>query len=138
MIQESTEDRRRTLHLVGLFAALALGFSCLGLFGVQSQSVTLRGREIGVRIAVGARPNEIRDMVVREGLTLVVAGGVVGIVGAIAVGRWIESLLFQASASDLQVLLGTLALLALATLIAILPPALKASRTDPIRALRLH
>ena len=118
------------------FGALALVLAAIGLYGVVSHSVTQRRREIGVRLALGARPPQVIALVLRGGLQLVVVGVVLG--GAIAAwaGRWIGNLLFNESATDPVVYVGVAAILVLVATMASLVPALAASRVDPAVTLR--
>jgi ABC-type antimicrobial peptide transport system permease subunit len=118
------------------FGVLALVLAAIGLYGVVSHSVTQRRREIGVRLALGARPPQVITLVLRGGVQLVLVGVVLG--GAIVAGaaRWIANLLFNESATDPVVYVGVAAILVLVATVASLVPALAASRVDPAVTLR--
>ena len=121
--------------LLAVFGFLALALACIGLYGVMAYSVGQRTQEIGLRMALGAEPNRVLGLVMRQGLTLVGAGVVVGIAGAYGISRLISSLLFG-SASDPIAFIGAAATLILVASIASALPARRASRVDPLKALR--
>ena len=121
--------------LLGVFGVLALVLACVGLYGVMSYSVGQRTREIGLRMALGAGRQAVLALVLRQGLTLVGAGVVVGVAGALAASRLVGTLLF-ASPSDPVSFVGASAALVAVALVASLVPARRASRVDPIIALR--
>ena len=136
MVDRALSPRRFILFLIGAFALAALLLASLGIYGVVSYSVSQRSQEIGIRMALGASPAGVRARVV--GTTLALAGGgiAVGIAGALAVSRLLTSLLYGVSPFDPLTFAGTtLVLLALAVLASYLP-ARRASRVDPVRALR--
>jgi ABC-type antimicrobial peptide transport system permease subunit len=121
----------------GSFALLALALATVGLYGLVSYSVSHRTREIGIRIAVGATMRDVVGLVVRQGLTLVLAGVALGVVAALAVTRLMSSLLYAVDSRDpLTFVLGPL-VLTIVSVVASLLPAWKAAGTDPVRALRL-
>lgn len=136
IIAEATDRPRALMLLMGIFAALALGLSALGIYSVMSYSVNQRRQEIGVRMALGAQRSDVLWLVVRHGLWLALIGGVAGAAGALAVGRAMSSLLYGVSSGDLTAF--TLAVvLALATaLAACLLPARRAAALDPLAGLR--
>jgi len=119
-----------------IFAAIALFLAALGLFGVISYSVAQRTREIGVRMALGARPAGIYGMILRNGLRLILAGLAIGLVAGFGLARMIESQLFQVRAFDPITVVATVLTLVAVTLAASLYPAMRAARVDPISALR--
>ena len=121
--------------LLGLFGVLALVLACIGLYGVMAYSVGQRTQEIGLRMALGAGPSGVLRLVLRQGLTLVGIGVVIGLAGAFGLSRFLQSLLFG-SASDPLAFVGAAAALLLVATIASLLPALRASRIDPLIALR--
>lgn len=122
--------------ILGAFGALALLLAAVGLYGVISYNVTRRTREVGVRMAIGARPADILRLVLREGLKLALFGIAVGAAVSAVVARVLESMLYGVSAVDpVAYLAAGLVLLAVAAL-ANLAPALRASRIHPMRALR--
>jgi putative ABC transport system permease protein len=127
---------RLNLYLLGGFAAMALLLAALGLYGVVSYSVTQRSQEIGVRIALGARPGHVLRLVVREGMRLTVLGLLIGLGAALAATHVMESLLFGVSATDPLTLAGVSAFVAAVALLASYLPAFRATRLDPMAALR--
>jgi predicted permease len=124
------------LQLAAAFAFLATALAMLGLYGVMANSVTRRTREIGIRIALGAKPQSIRGMVLREMLWILGIGLAVGIPAALAVSKFTESQLYGVKAFDALVLAGAAAALAITAAMAAYIPARRASRIDPLYALR--
>ncbi|MGE5835807.1 MAG: FtsX-like permease family protein, partial [Acidobacteriota bacterium] len=121
--------------LLGVFGLLALVLACVGLYGVMSYSVGQRTREIGLRMALGAGRRDVLGLVLRQGLTLVGAGVVLGVAGAFAASRLVRTLLFQSPSDPLSFIGASGALVAVAVL-ASLVPARRASRVDPVITLR--
>ena len=132
---EAVFMRRQVLALLTLFGAAALVVSTLGLYGVLAQLVVQRRREIGVRMALGAHASDVLRLVLRHGLTPAVTGVVVGIGISMAGSRFVRSLLFEVSPSDLLSLTAVSALLLVLAMIASLVPAWRAMRVDPVAAL---
>jgi len=122
--------------LLGIFAALALALSAIGIYGVIAYSVKQRTHEIGIRIALGASITDILKMVMGRGLALIVPGMVIGLVGAFAVTRLIKGLLFAVSATDPATFVLASCLLVVIALLACWIPARRAARVDPVIALR--
>jgi ABC-type antimicrobial peptide transport system permease subunit len=118
------------------FAVLATLLAAVGLYGVLAYTVAQRTREIGLRMALGAAPNRVRAMVLRQVGMMTLIGGVVGLAGAVWAGRAAKSLLYQMEGYDPLVLAGSVVLLALVALGAGFIPAHRASRIDPMLALR--
>jgi predicted permease len=127
---------RAIAMLSSFFAVLALLLASLGLYGLMSYAVTRRTREIGIRMALGAQPENILWIVLREVLTLALIGIAIGIPCALAASRWIASMLFELSSSDLPTLLSVSLLLLAVALLAGYLPARRACAVDPIVALR--
>ncbi len=125
-----------TAMLVGSFALLALLLAGFGLYGVMAYSVAQRRREIGIRMALGAQPRDVRSMVVSQALGLGAAGLGVGLAGALALTRVLASLLFGVSASDPLTFAAVCALLMAVVASAAYLPARRATHVDPIVALR--
>jgi putative ABC transport system permease protein len=122
--------------VVGLFSAAALFLSAVGLYGVLAYAVGRRTREIGIRVAVGARTTNILQLVIPQGLKLAVVGLIIGVVVALVVARLMSSVLYGVSETDPVSLLVAILVLGVAALLACLLPALRATRIDPITALR--
>ena len=125
-----------TVLLLGIAAGIALLLGTVGIYGVISYIVSRRTQEIGVRMALGAPGGVVRRAVVGQGMVLVAVGLGVGLLGAWGLSRVLASLLYGVSATDPLTFLGTSMLLALVALAAIYVPALRASRVDPVEALR--
>jgi ABC-type antimicrobial peptide transport system permease subunit len=136
MVSGSVGRQRFYATLIAIFAGVALVLSAVGLYGVIAYAVSQRTHELGVRVALGATGDRITRMVIGEGLALTAAGIVLGMIGAIAMGEVVSSLLFGITPRDpltLGVVVITLA--AIATLASWLP-ARRAARVDPLIAMR--
>jgi putative ABC transport system permease protein len=125
-----------TTALLGVFAALALLIAVTGLAGVLAYAVSQRTREIGVRVALGAAPANILSMVLRQGMTSIALGLAIGLTGALALSRLVSRLLFGVAPTDPLCFVGSVAVLAVAGLVACLVPARQAVGIEPMRALR--
>lgn len=136
VIGASVGQRRIIMLLAGLFAGVALLLAAIGLYGVLAYLVAERTREIGVRIALGAQRGAVLGMIVRRALTLTVMGAVAGLAGALALTRLMRSLLFQVTPSDLSTHGTVIVVLVSVALLASLIPAWRATRVDPVVALR--
>ena len=134
-MSESVAQRRFQMSLVLLFAAAALLLASLGIYGVVSYSVAQRTNEMGIRMALGAQPGNIRRMVLRQSLLPVCAGLVAGVMASVALGRVLGSLLFGVSPWDPATISGVLTLLIAVAATATLPPVRRATRVDPASAL---
>ena len=130
-----SQERFQAL-LLGLFAMLALLLACVGLYGVISYAVVQRTHEIGVRMALGAQPLDVLRLVIRQGLSLTLAGLVIGIVAGTFVTRVLTDMLFGVTPRDPLTFVGVPALLLLVALLACYIPARRATRIDPLIALR--
>ncbi len=119
-----------------LFGALALLLACIGLFGLMSYSVSRRTNEIGIRMALGAQRAGVVGMVLRESMIMVAIGVVIGLAGALASGRFVESVLFGLSTTDVWTISSAIAVTILVSLAAGYLPARRAARVDPMVALR--
>jgi putative ABC transport system permease protein len=135
MAESVTQPRLRTT-LLTMFSALALALSFIGVYGVMAYTVSERTHEIGVRIALGASPADIRSLVVGQGLRLAAAGIVIGVAAALASSRALNTLLFGVSATDPSTFTLAAVGLAVAALAAVYGPARRASRIDPVIMLR--
>lgn len=135
-ISDSVFSRRFNTTLLGVFAAVAVILAIVGVYGVMSYSVTQRKREVGIRMALGATTRDVLSMTVGQGMKLCVAGVAIGLVGGFALTRVMRTLLFGVSATD-ALTYGTVALLLAAmSLVACYIPARRATRVDPMEALR--
>src|SRR4051812_16438426 len=135
MIARTLLQKKFTMLLLSIFAGTALVLAAVGLYGVISYSVAQRTREIGIRIALGAQRNDVLRLILRQGMTLVAAGVIFGIVASLGLTRLIASLLYGISASDPITFFLLSAALALVAFIACWLPARRASAVDPIAAL---
>jgi predicted permease len=136
LVAASVSEPRFQAILLGSFGALGLLLSMVGIYGVISYGVTQRTREIGVRMALGAQPANVLRMVIREGMLLAGAGIIVGIAGALALGRVLQSLLFEVKPTDPATFVSVAIALALVAAAACYVPARRAMRVDPMEALR--
>jgi putative ABC transport system permease protein len=136
VVSDSVSDPRFNLLVFGAFAGLALVLATVGIYGVISYSVTQRTREMGIRIAIGASPREVVLMVVKQGAMLGLIGIAIGLAAAFALTRMVSSLLFGVTATDPFTFGCVATLLMTVALLASLLPARRASKVDPIVALR--
>jgi putative ABC transport system permease protein len=128
--------RRFNMSLLSLFAGLALVLAAIGIYGVMSNAVTQRTQEIGIRLALGARTIDVLGLIVRNGLTLVAIGVAIGLAGAFALTRLMTTLLFGVTPTDGLTIAVVSAVLISVALVACLIPARRATRVDPLVALR--
>ena len=135
-IDDSLMQRRSSVLLTSLFAAAALTLAAIGTYGVLSYAVTQRRREFGIRLAIGAQRRDILKLVLGGGLRLAALGVALGLAGSFALEQLLESLLFGVTAHDPGVFVGIALLLLAVTSIACVVPAFRATRVDPVEALR--
>jgi len=135
-ISESLATRRLTMSLLGTFAALALVLASVGLYGVMALSVTQRTREFGIRLALGAPREDVFRLALGRGLLLVAIGLGLGLLGALGAGRALTSLLYDVGSLDPGAMLAAIISLAAVAILACWFPARRATRVDPIVALR--
>jgi ABC-type antimicrobial peptide transport system permease subunit len=136
LITESSADPRFRTTLIALFAAAALVLAAVGLHGVVAFGVARRGREIAIRLALGASPTSVRRRVMSQALSLAAAGAALGLFAAMWLGRVLSELLYETTPTDL-LSLGTVAVLLLVVAVAAsMAPARRATRIQPIDALR--
>jgi predicted permease len=138
LIGRSLTRRQDNVTLLGLFSGIALLLATLGLYATMAYIVAQRTQEIGVRMALGAAGSDVRMMVVREGALLAGAGVVIGLVAAVAGARVVSSMLYGITATDTLTYAGSASVLVLAMLVASYIPAWRASRVDPLVALRFE
>jgi putative ABC transport system permease protein len=136
VVAASVSPARLRMLLLGLFAALALTLASIGIYGILSYSVTERRQEIGIRIALGATPAGVRGMIVWQGARLALGGVVIGLMLSLAAARWMSSLLFGVQPADIATLTSISVLLMVVALLASFIPAWRATRWDPVEALR--
>jgi len=136
IVSESAFQRRFSMFLLGIFAAVALVLAVIGIYGVMSYSVTQRTHEIGIRMALGAGRRNVLAMIVGRGLVLTLAGLALGLAGAFGVTRLMSGLLFGIGPTDTLTFAGVSGLMLATALLANYIPALRATRVDPMVALR--
>ena len=137
-VQETWGAQRLLSFLFSVFAGLALTLATIGLYGLLAYTTLKRVREIGVRLALGARPGQIRTLILSHGMQLLLIGSAIGLVSAFALSRALQTVLFEVKGADPAMYLGVGLLLFGATLLACWIPAHRASRVDPIVALRME
>ena len=136
-VRESTlSGATRPAWLIGVFAALSVLLAAIGLYGVVAHVVTQQRREIGIRMALGARSGDVLSRVLRNALSMVAVGLALGLVGAFALTRVMKNLLFEVSPLDPLALALACAAMTLIGLFAALVPASRAARVDPVATLR--
>jgi len=132
----SVAQQRFSMLLVGVFGVLAVVLAAIGIYGVMGYSVTQRKHEIAVRMALGAKTSQVLRLILRDGLVLASRGVGIGLAGAFALTRLMSSLLFDVRPTDTQTFIGVSALLIVVALLACLIPARRATKVDPLVALR--
>jgi putative ABC transport system permease protein len=135
-LSESVAQRRFQMLLFGVFGAVALVIAIVGIYGVISYAVSQRTHEIGIRMALGAQAGDVLRMMVSQGMRLTLIGVALGVAFALSLTRVIESLLFNVSATDPATFVSITLLLVIVALIAIYIPARRATKVDPLVALR--
>ncbi len=135
MASSVAEPKFNTL-LLGLFAGLALILTCIGLYGVMSYTFTQRTHELGIRMALGAQTRDVLKLVIRQGMGLTLLGAAIGIAGAVALTRMMKSWLFDVSPTDPLTFAAAALLLTIVALLACWIPARRATKVDPLVALR--
>ncbi len=136
LLQNATARQRFNMSLLTLFGLLALVLATVGVYGVVAYGVTQRTRELGIRLALGARASSVQALVLRQGLGLTLTGLGLGLLGAVALSRLLTTLLYGVSPTDPHVLSLSVLVLALVSMVACLIPAIRATKVDPIEALR--
>jgi ABC-type antimicrobial peptide transport system permease subunit len=134
----TTSRQRLNMLLLSIFGAAALLMAAIGVYGLMSFSVQQRTQELGVRMALGAQASNLRNMVLRQGMTLALIGVVIGIAGAFWLTHFLTSFLFGVKAWDPAAFIAIPLLLCAVALLAIWIPAMRATRVDPIAALRFE
>ena len=138
VLSGSVSDTRTVMRVIGAFAGVALLLAALGLYGVLAYFVSRRGREIGIRMALGVNPRDVLGLVVRRGFALVGLGFAIGVVGAFAATRLVRTFLFQVTPTDPATFAGVGVFFAAVALVACLVPAWRAWRVNPVEAFRVE
>jgi putative ABC transport system permease protein len=136
LVRGSVSQPQLYLMLFSLFAVLALLLAALGLYGLIAYSVAQRTREFGIRVALGAQTTDVLRLVLGQGAKLTALGLGLGLLGALAAARLMQTLLFRTTAYDPLVFLAVVIVLAIVALLAAFVPARRAGRVDPMTALR--
>jgi predicted permease len=136
VFSQSAASRQWIMTLLGAFAALAMGLALVGIYGVMSWTVTRRTREIGIRVALGATTRQVLGGILAYGIKLSALGLTIGIAGALAARRFLATLVFGVSTADPWIYSGVALLMLAVALAACYIPARRASRVDPLTALR--
>jgi ABC-type antimicrobial peptide transport system permease subunit len=137
LVEEQVGQRRLLVILLGSFALVALLLALIGIYGIIAYSVAQRTQEMGIRRALGAQPSDILGLVVGQGLRLALVGVAIGIAGAFALTRLMSTLLFHVSATDPATFVAVALVFLLVALAASYIPARRATRIDPMAALRV-
>jgi predicted lysophospholipase L1 biosynthesis ABC-type transport system permease subunit len=132
----SVATPRFSLLLVVLFAGVALALAAVGMYGVVAYSVGQRTHEFGLRMALGAKPRDVLRLVLKDGVVLALAGVALGMVGALLLGKWLRSLLFQIASDDPATFAAVAAIAIVVAMLACYVPARRATQVDPMAALR--
>jgi ABC-type antimicrobial peptide transport system permease subunit len=142
-VRTQREQINATMQMERLFAALTAGFgvlalalACVGIYGIMAYSVANRRNEIGIRLALGAQPGQVRSMILRESTSLAVTGIVVGVVAALALTRLVKSMLYGIQPYDPATIAGGVLILLAVALAASWIPARRAAGVEPMEALR--
>jgi ABC-type antimicrobial peptide transport system permease subunit len=136
VVTASTSRQRFNMWLMTVFGASALLLAAIGIYGLMAYSVAQRRQEIGIRLALGAPLAAVRGMVIRQGMTLAVIGAAVGLGAAFGLAQFISGFLFETTQRDPLVFSGVPITLLVVAFVAVFIPALRASATDPVIALR--
>jgi putative ABC transport system permease protein len=136
LVDDSIAQRRLNMLLMGLFGGLAMLLSAVGIYGLLSHAVTQRTQELGIRMALGAQVGDVLKLVLRQGMMLALAGEVIGLIAAFALTRLIRGLLFGVTPNDATTFVAVAGVLAIVALLACYLPARRATKVDPLIALR--
>jgi putative ABC transport system permease protein len=136
LLAENISQPRLNMLLMGLFGGLAMLLAAVGIYGLLSYSVTQRTQEMGIRLALGAQGVDVLRLVLKQGLALALVGEAIGLVGALVATHFIRSLLFGVAPTDLTVFIAVSGVLTMIALFACYIPARRATKVDPLVALR--
>jgi ABC-type antimicrobial peptide transport system permease subunit len=135
-VERAMAEPRFLALLLGVFAGVAMLLAAVGTYWLMAQSVAERSREIGIRMAMGAAPSSVRALVLRQGATLAAAGLALGVLGALGLTRFLGAQLYEVGATDLGTFVLVPLFLGAVALVACYVPARRATRVDPVEALR--
>ena len=138
IVSISTSRRRVNMLLMSVFGGSALLLAAIGIYGLMAYSVQQRTQEIGIRMAMGAESGKVRTMVIKQGMALVIVGVAVGLGAAYFLANVLASVLFEVEPRDVTVFVSVPVVLTLIALAAVAIPAYRASRVDPLEALRVE
>jgi putative ABC transport system permease protein len=136
VVDDSIAQRRLNMLLMGLFGGLAMLLSAVGIYGLLSHAVTQRTQEMGIRMALGAQAGDVLKLVLKQGMMLALAGEAIGLVAAFALTRLIRGLLFGVTPNDALTFIAVVGVLTIVALLACYIPARRATKVDPLIALR--
>jgi putative ABC transport system permease protein len=136
IVSTSIAQPRLNMFLMGLFGGLALLLAGVGIYGLLSYAVTQRTQEMGIRMALGAQVHDVLGLVLKQGMSLAVLGEVLGLIGAFALTRFIQTLLYGVTPTDATIFIAVVGILTFIALLACFFPARRATRVDPLIALR--
>jgi len=136
LVEQTVAPRRFSMTLAGVFALAALVLGAVGLYGVLSYTAAQRAREIGIRMALGAQRGDVHRLIISQGMALALGGVAAGVLASLALTRLMSGLLFGVSATDAPTFSSITLLLLLVALVACYLPARRASKVDPLVALR--
>jgi putative ABC transport system permease protein len=136
VVADSIAQPRLSMMLMGLFGILALLLATVGIYGLLSYAVTQRTQEMGIRMALGARMIDVLQLILKQGMMLVVIGEVLGLLGALALTRLLKALLFGVTPTDAPTFIAVPVVLTVVALLACYLPARRATKVDPLVALR--
>ena len=136
MLDESIAQRRLNMLLMGLFGGLAMLLSAVGIYGLLSHAVTQRTQEMGIRMALGAQVSDVLKLVLKQGMMLALAGEAIGLLGAFMLTRLMQGLLFGVTPNDATTFVAVVGVLTTVALLACYLPARRATKVDPLVALR--
>jgi putative ABC transport system permease protein len=136
VLAKAVAPRKTNTVLLVIFGVLAAALASIGVYGVLAYGVAQRTREIGVRVALGAQRGDVVRLIAGQGVTLTAVGIAIGVASAYALSRLLESLLYEVSVHDVRIFVAAPILLAVIAMIAMCLPAIRATRVDPMEALR--